>query len=236
MMWRVPRMWDGGDVWIIGGGPSIPKQFGVPDDVIQKVIAGASPKIYSSYMSALHDKHVIGINVAYLLGDWIDMVFFGDGGFFMKHSVGLSKFPGLKVSCHPKAEKVKWVKFVGRDGSHSRGISNSPSRVSWNGNSGAAAINVTAHAGAKRIILLGFDMRLSDTNYQHWHDLYGRHKAGYKNKKGKINLPFTRHLRGFPQIASDAKKLGVEIINASPTSMINCFPKYSVNELLYDNS
>lgn len=236
MSWRVPRIWDGGDVWIIGGGASVPKQFNIPDSVIKKVVDGASPKLYSPYMSALHDKHVIGINVAYLLGDWIDMIFFGDGGFFLKHVQGLSQFPNLKISCHPKANNVDWVKYLPREGSHSRGISTSPSRISWNGNSGAAAISVAAHAGAKRIILLGFDMKLSTDSYQHWHDIYGRHKSGYKNRKGKINLPFMRHLRGFPQIASDAKKLGIEILNANPDSAINCFPKYSVNELLHDNT
>jgi hypothetical protein len=51
-------------------------------------------------MQALHSKHVIGINVAFMIGDWIDMVFFGDGGFFLKHKAALAKFPGLKVTCH----------------------------------------------------------------------------------------------------------------------------------------
>ena len=73
MIWSVPRMWEEGDVWILGGGPSVPRQFGIPEKVVQDVINGISPpSVYSPYMKALHDKHVIGINVAYLIGNWID--------------------------------------------------------------------------------------------------------------------------------------------------------------------
>jgi hypothetical protein len=89
MTWQVPLMWEDSDVWIIGGGPSVTKQFGIPDEVVQSVVKGTSPpNVYSPYMSFLHDKHVIGINVAYLIGDWIDIVFFGDVGFFLKHQQG----------------------------------------------------------------------------------------------------------------------------------------------------
>jgi hypothetical protein len=39
-------------------------------------------------------------------------------------------------------------------------------------------------------------------------------------------------MRGFKQIAIDAKNLGIEIINASPDSDIKEFRKVSVKELL----
>lgn len=238
MIWQVPRMWEGGDVWIIGGGPSVPKQFGVPDEVIKAVVDGTSPaSVYSPYMSFLHDKHVIGINVAYLLGDWIDIVFFGDVGFFLKHQNGLATFPGMKVSCHPKADRYDWIKYTPRDTKHSRGISDNPKLVSWNGNSGSAAISIAANAGAKRIILLGFDMKLGADKNQHWHDLYGR-VAGRatRDPRKPIHLPFDRHLRGFDQIAKDAKRRDIEIINANPDSAITQFRKFTMKELLFDNS
>lgn len=237
MIWQVPRMWEGGDVWIIGGGPSVPKQFSVPEKVIQKVVEGTSPpSAYSKYMSLLHNKHTIGINVAYLLGDWIDMVFFGDKGFYLKHEQNLSNFPGLIVSCHPEADKIDWVKYTPRDTSRVKGISQDPRKVSWNNNSGSAAISVAVHAGAKRIILLGFDMKLNGNHNQHWHDVYHKGQiVGQKSVRG-MSQTFDRHLRSFPEIAKDAKRLGVEILNASPDSAIECFPKFSVKELLLDNS
>ena len=238
MIWSVPRMWEEGDVWILGGGPSVPRQFGIPEKVVQDVINGISPpSVYSPYMKALHDKHVIGINVAYLIGNWIDIILFGDDSFFLKHQKGLSEFPGLKVSCYPKDRNIPWVKFLARDNRHPKGISINPKTVSWNLNTGSAAISIAVHTGAKRIILLGFDMKLDENEVQHWHDLYGRRKSWKERNKSKPDgLPFERHLTGFPIIAKDAKMLGVEILNASPESAIQDFPKFTVKQLLHDNS
>lgn len=247
MKWTVPPIWEGGDVWILGGGPSVTKQFGIPDDVVEKVRKGElPPSTYSPYMKDIHDCHVIGINVAYLIGDWIDMVFFGDANFYVKNKVSLAKWPGLKVSCSPSAEPIPWIKYLVRDPSHPHGISKRKNAVSWNANSGASAISLAVHLGAKRIILLGFDMCLDSSGKKHWHNLY---KApAPPTVRGKVVLPknrrhvvkrvppFEKHLRGFPEIARNAKEMGVEILNASPDSKITVFPKFSLKELLHDNS
>ena len=231
MHWTVPKIWDGGDVWIIGGGPSIPKQFDVPDTIIQEVLAGtSSPSVYSPYMESIHNKHIIGVNAAYLLGDWIDIVFFGDSGFFLQHKNQLAAFPGIKVSPCNKTEHVTWVRHTPFDNRHSKGISSNPSLVSWNGNSGAAAISTAVHTGAKRIILLGFDMCLGEYNNQHWHDAYNRGPA--VTQKRLRRLPWYRHTKGFAIIKTDAEQMGVEIINASPNSAIQEFRKATVKELL----
>lgn len=231
MNWNVPKLWDGGDVWIIGGGPSVPRQFGVPEDIIQKVTQGTlPPNTYSSYMSYLHDKHVIGVNMAYQLGDWIDIVIFGDNGFFLKERNGMALFPGLKVSCGSNCKNERWVKHLSRDASHTKGISPNVNMVSWNGNTGGAAINLAVHLGAKRILLLGFDMNIDKTQWQHWHNLYN--KGPVVDERRKRKLPFARHLTCFPPIAEDARRLGVEIINLSPTSAIDSFGKMTVKEFL----
>ena len=238
MIWSIPHMWNGGEVWILGGGPSVPKQFDIPDSVIADVVQGRStPAAYSPYMSAIHNKHVIGINVAYTIGDWIDIVFFGDEGFYKNHKQGLAKFPGLRVSCHPLAEKTNWIKYTPRAFRHNHGLTKRGSEVCWNGNSGAAAINLAVHLGAKRIILLGFDMHLDPSAMMHWHDLYGRGKytkptPGRRGPRDHEGLPFEKHLRGFAQISEDAKHFGVEVINACPDSAITQFRKTTVKELL----
>jgi hypothetical protein len=84
--------------------------------------------------------------------------------------------------------------------------------------------------GVKRIILMGFDMRLSDDQKQHWHNLYQvRHKG---RQREIVKLPFKRHLRCFPDIARDAGRRGIEILNACPDSAIEEFPKLTVNQIL----
>ncbi len=242
MKWTVPRIWEGGECWIIGGGPSIPEQFGVPDDVIKDVIAQRSlPSVYSPYMSAIHDRHVIGINAAYLIGDWIDIIFFGDNKFFMAHCEGLSEHPGLKVTCNSKTNsRCRDIHYLPHDRKRTKGISTSPKLVSWNSNSGAAAISMAVYLGVRRIVLLGFDMQVG-VHGQHWHNAYRgmRVHRTHGKQRGQLvvakKLPFDRHLRGFPLIARDAKKLGIEIVNASPNSAIKEFPKCTVQEALVES-
>jgi hypothetical protein len=247
MKWTVPPIWEGDDVWILGGGPSVTKQFGIPDDIVNKVRTGESPpSVYSPYMKPIHDCHVIGINVSYLIGDWIDMMFFGDAKFYLRYKQSLAKWPGLKVSCSPSTENVPWIKYLMRDPSRPQGISQRKNCVSWNQNSGASAISLAAHLGAKRIILLGFDMNVDPTGKKHWHNLYksatpppARGNIPPKRHKGRVIAkipPFSKHLRGFPEIARNAKAMGIEILNASPDSAITVFPKFSLKELLFDNS
>jgi hypothetical protein len=232
MSWQVPRIWEGGDVWILGGGPSVTEQFCIPNKVVQQVIEQhSSPSVYSPYMSYLHDKHVIGVNVAYHIGTWMDMIVFGDEGFYLRECIGLAKYPGIKISCHPTSRHEPWIKYMDRDTSHPKGISPNPKKVSWNHNSGAVAINVAAHAGAKRIFLLGFDMKVGNNKMQHWHDVYKRGPVNPTDQKRLRSMPFDQHLSGFPVIARDAKKLGIQIINVCPDSAITDFPRVSLKEL-----
>jgi hypothetical protein len=226
-IWDVPNLWPGGECWIIGGGSSMPRQFGVPEDTIQKVMTReVGYDAYSPYLAKIHDKHIIGINNAYWLGPWVDVLFFGDCPWYVKHRLALAEFPGLKVSCCPRfansPKSIEGIKGLRRNPDRRLGITPNKRKLSWNGNSGAAAINLAVHFGAKRIALLGFDMRPGKDGKTHSHSLHGVTKP----------KTFERHLRGFPQIAEDAKALGVEIINASPDSAVDVFPRVSVEELL----
>jgi hypothetical protein len=107
-----------------------------------------------------------------------------------------------------------------RDGNRRDGLTTRPGNfVSWNRSSGAAAISLAHRWGAKRIILLGFDMRMV-SGQKNWHD----------DHIEKHHNPFHRHLKSFPAIARDARDLGIEILNATPGSAILDFPFTSVEE------
>jgi hypothetical protein len=237
-------MWKGGECFIIGGGPSLPRQFGVPEEIVQRVMSGAQyPTAYSSYLEPIYKKHLIGINNAYQLGRWIEVIFFGDNSWYLAHCRMLAQYAGLKVTCNPRfyhksVGRHDNIKYLERDKNHRHGISTKPGMVSWNDNSGFAAISLACHFGVKRIVLLGFDMRLDRDSVSHWH---GHHREKYgdikkreeKNKKGKAKSPpFRRHLRGCQAIANDAKRMGVEILNASPKSAIKDFPRVKLSEVL----
>jgi len=233
MSWSVPLMWEGGDVWIIGGGPSVSTQFKIPANLVGRVRNGESPmNALSPYMKGIHNKHVIGINAAYRLGDWIDIIFFGDNGFFLSNYNELAVHPAMKVTCWPNLSGLyPWVHCVARDPEKTKGITKAVGKLSWNGNSGGAAISVAAHAGAKRIFLLGFDMTLDpNTSHMHFHDAYKR--GSIVEPERLMKLPFDRHSIGFQDIAVDAKEMGIEIYNVNPASGIESFPKISLSEAL----
>lgn len=223
--WTIPKMWNG-DCWIIGGGTSMLHQFGIPSDIISKVEKKELPlSAYSEYLSPLHSKTVISTNVAFMLGEWITATYFCDAQFFRNYKNDLLKFRNLKITCvnhidrHllPETTNIKRLK---RD--YKPGLSFRPDTIAWNKNSGAAAINLAVLAGAKRILLLGFDMRLQEGR-THWHNVYSMKTP---------NPSFKRFLERYPEIAKDAKKAGVEILNISPDSALDCFPKLSLKEVL----
>ena len=233
--WKVPRIWKNGECWIIGGGPSISEQFHIPANVIEAVRAKRLPlSSFSPYMKSIHSKHIIGVNMAFRLGTWVDFCFFGDDGWFRDNRSELAAFPGIKVSCAPMFSKREFdytsegIKYLAQDQSKLCGISDSPYTVSWNTNSGAAAISLAVHLGATKIVLLGFDMKMNEAGQSHWHQ-------EYQMDPGKRAV-FPRHLRGFPPIAEEAKMKGVRIINASPDSTIDVFPKMTVEAVLDESA
>lgn len=227
MKWTAPRMWEGGECFILGGGPSLAQQFDIPSEIIENVTSGKSlPLIYFPYLSPIYEKHVIGVNNAYVLGPWIDCLFFGDCSWYLVHRPEIAKWPNLKVTCCPRfgnkpQNKCEGIKFLAKDSERRQGISLNPGKVSWNSNSGAAAINLAVHFGVKRILLLGFDM-VGMGKGHHWHKGHGAKKAP----------PYPRHLKGFPQIAEDAKNIGIEILNVSPNSVIESFPRVCLKDVL----
>lgn len=228
--WKPPKMWQDGTCWIIGGGTSLPRQFGVPEKVIKSVESQEEDiSVYSEYLKPLHDQHVIGVNMAFLLGDWISALYFCDRGFFRSYRKQVLNFKNLKVTDtaslgRPLNEYGLNIKRMRRD--NRKGLCNRQDTICWNMNSGAAAINFAVHLGATRIMLLGFDMKPSSEGLTHWH-------AGHLNyTRPTLEPVFKRFLKGFPVIANDARRRGIEILNVNPDSAIEDFKKVSLKDVL----
>lgn len=90
-------------------------------------------------------------------------------------------------------------------------------------NSGQRAIQLAAHLGASRIILLGYDCSLE--NGTHWH---GEHP-------GKMHNPtpeeVSRWHNDFSSLVTELP--GIEIVNCSRRTALTCFPKNTPENLLY---
>src|SRR5690606_27869932 len=95
--------------------------------------------------------------------------------------------------------------------------------VNSGGNSGYQAVNLAFHFGARRIVLLGFDMHRRDGG--HWH---GEHHGMLSAPESHIAV----WRREFDALAFDLKSEGVRVVNATEGSALECFPRMGLVEAL----
>lgn len=229
MQWKIPKIWEGQTAYILGGGASVVSQFGIPDDVVEAVRSGEMPmSVYSQYMEALKSKNVIGVNAAFKLGSWMDFIYFMDKDFMLTNRVALANYPKKTVSTLPYTEGEDWCLTV--KGNTINGICAMPNTIAYNHNAGAGAINLAYHLGAKRIVLIGFDMKVV-SGMQHFHGDYINSELV---RTPEHEMGFSKHLQVFPAIKNDAELLGIEIINTSLESALNEFEKIPLERLLYE--
>lgn len=207
--WAAPKIWTGRPVFIIGGGRSL---HGVD-------------------LSSLKGRCVIGCNDAYMLNP--PVVVFGDYGWWITHwrervvdvekgrnHPGMLAYSGLVVTNCGKGiiKACSRIRVMRR--SQNRILV--PHQLGWFNNTGAAAVDLALQFGASRIVLLGFDMHLTDGK-SNWHE----------NLKDVPNVKiFNRHMAGFRLLAAELKRKApsVEVLNANPTSAMDVFPKCTLAE------
>lgn len=104
---------------------------------------------------------------------------------------------------------------------HADGLSFDPKVLHTGGNSGYQAINLAVLLGAKKILLLGYDMS-KPNGRSHWH---GDHPEGMNNPE---DGHFKRWKEAFATILPDLEKAGVEVVNCTDGSELNCFRRASL--------
>jgi hypothetical protein len=203
--WSAPAIWHGETVAILGGGPSL---------TLDQV---ASAKRF----------HRIATNEAFRLDPNVEVLCWGDMSWYALRWEELAK--------HPAPLKIGWLKDSlplpktrpGIDPRWMRAERKSPPAIQLYPdtigglNTGHGAINLAMHFGAKRILLLGFDM--TNARGYNWHVLHQFHAGDEKIRKFFV-----------PQMEMAAKELssiGVEVINCSPGSALTCFPIARIEDI-----
>ena len=130
-------------------------------------------------------------------------------------------FSGELWTQSPVAERRFGVRRVA--GSSKPGLSRDPEKIHTGGNSGYQAINLVYHFGVKRIVLIGFDMQRRNGR-THWH---GNH-PGSMNKAS----PYKSWVKRFGVLAQDLKQEGVEVVNCSEHTALDCFPTARIEDVL----
>jgi hypothetical protein len=196
----VPSLCPGGTVVCLGGGPSL-----VREDV--DYCRGKAT--------------VVCVNDAWRLAPWADALIGSDAAWWHVHN-GVPDFPGLKFCLQANAATIPGMRVLRNTGD--AGLEADPTGVRTGRNSGAAAINLAVHFGAKRIILLGYDMEVCDENRSHW---FGNHPQGLRG-----NSPYPLFRAMIATMVDPLKLAGVQVINASRQTALVCFPRMALTEAL----
>lgn len=197
--WKTSKLWPGQTVFIIGGGPSVKDMD----------------------LHPLVKCRTIGVNDAFKILPSVDVTWFTDCRWYQWNAEALKAYHGLIIgSPRCTCDHARVLQLRRLDAS---GIATDPELVKWNKNSGASAINLAFHFGAKRVVLIGFDMRVRDEQHN-WHNNHP-----HTPRKGIYDELF---LPQFTKIARDAKQLGLEIVNATPNSALTVFPMVDLQEVL----
>jgi hypothetical protein len=192
-------------------------------DTTTRFIIASGPSLTIADVNAIKDQKVIALNDNYLLAPWADVLYACDGHWWDWHAERpeLRAFKGRKITQDiDSAEKygLEYIRSVDADG-----LSRDPSCIHKGSNSGIQAINLAYHLGARRIVLLGFDMQATGGK-THWH---GKHPG-----EGADYAPWRKWLWRYQLVADDAERMGLEIINATRETALKCFPRKPLSSLL----
>jgi hypothetical protein len=158
---------------------------------------------------------VIAVNNAYTIAPWAEMCYFADARWWEWHKdkPEFRAFRGQKVTIFNTGMMVRDPAVFMLEQAGTDGLSLSPRALSTGSNGGYQAINIATLAGARRVMLLGYDMRFAGPR-SHWH-------AGHPIYV--VEQRYHQYAARFVSMVPVLKSIGVEVVNCTPGSMIKCF-------------
>lgn len=167
----------------------------------------------------------IAIKESHELCPWADAVYGCDSAWW-KNCNGLIGYQGIKITfgatLRPSYPDIRSIE-IDRHGD--KILTDKIGFIGSGGNSGFQAINLAVQFGAKRILLIGFDVH--GRNGLHW---YGRNNGPGRNNPNDDN--FKRWREALDNAVPEFERLGVSVLNASFKSDLKGFRKVTVEEAL----
>ena len=187
-------------------------------------IIGGGTSLKNFDWELLVDKNVLSINRAFQKVPWAIATFWTDSRFYKWYAKELKRFKGTKIACRWSQIYTDDVIFARSTGGN--GIDDYPYHIRAGNNSGFAALNVAYHLGAKRIYLLGYDMKSSDKIGTHWHE-------GYVTAHNH-DIYERAMIKDFIKVNESYGKKGIKIFNANMDSSLNYIEKCSIEDAIND--
>lgn len=154
---------------------------------------------------------VIAVNATFRMAPWADIVYMGDMQCIKQYEFELGRTTTAQrwTRCPASAARHKWTRA---------------SQISMGGNSGHQAVSLATKFGARRVLLLGFDMQPSATGQRHWHKEHPK-PCTQRSLWDEWKLKFKK-------LAKELDADGFEIVNCSRTTALDCFPRGNLEEEL----
>lgn len=153
---------------------------------------------------------------------WADVLYAADTRWWLAYKDRALKFAGTKVTIRDRNGLPEDVHVL--QVSPTSPLDARPTHLATGGNSGYQAVHLAVHYGATRIVLLGFDMKEGPDKRRHW---FGNHPKEL-NARGN----FAPWIRSFKMLATALQKRGVQVINCSVDTALDCFPRAKLEDTL----
>lgn len=168
---------------------------------------------------------VIAINESWRLAPWADILYACDANWWILRG-GVKEFKGLKLTFEDKAIKLyPDVRKLHVERYGNLLLFGDRGRVGSGGNGGFQSLNLAAQMMPRKILLVGFDMRIDLGG--HWHP---PHPPPLSNPTTYSNLP--RWIKALDTAADRLRKMGIEVINCSLVSKLTAYRKMTLEEAL----
>ena len=182
---------------------------------VTTVICATGPSFKPFDLSLLSTSHrVIVVNNAWVTLPWADVLYACDYLWWRQYHDAVRKgFAGQRWT-QDRSAAERWPDLC--HVKHQAGEGLGLKMLNTNGNSGMGAINLAYLFGARRILLLGFDMKLGPNGERHYHPDHPKPLVQ--------NQVFEEWRHKGAKLARDLAKQGCTVLNCTPGSALTCFP------------
>jgi hypothetical protein len=186
-------------------------------------VIATGPSLTREQCEIVRDKgwKILAVSNAYRMAPWCDVIYAGDLNWwktYEREARETSPQAALWTCSNTAAARFN-LNFV--QGNNSKGLGHAI--IHTNGNSGSQAINLAYLWGAKKMRLLGFDMKPGEDGAKHF---FGNHPPRLVQQ-----MLFAEWIKRLKPVAEDLAKRGVEVINCTPGSALPWFPMTDVRDL-----
>lgn len=203
--WTAPELWPGATFVILGGGVSL---------------TAAQVESCRDRQREGSKVRIVAINDGYRIAPWADVLYFCDDKWWQWHSKKVGPWPGLIVRLAGGLHDFGDPRIKVMRNCDTSGLCTFRDGLNTGRNSGFQAINLAVHLGAKRILLLGYDMKPGPVEggriKMHW---FGDHPGGTSPSVFSQMLPW------FDSLVKPLAARGTEIFNCTPGSALRAFPR-----------